>query len=106
VSELARPVIATLAFACAWLITPASDVMRAPGWTIFLGGAVIVVSIVVIIATLHLWTREGDGGDSGPGRQADHGGAGRRPGAPDAPQHGGGGGEPSWWPKFERQLAF
>jgi hypothetical protein len=70
----------------------------------FLGAAVIVVSIVVITATLHLWTQEGDGGDVGPGRRGAHGGGGPRRRRPDAPPPGGGG-APAWWPDFERQLA-
>ena len=103
-SQLARPVIATCAFACAWLMTGVFDAVRAPDWTIFLGGAVIVVSIVVIAATLHLWTQGGDGADSGPGHGGDHGGGGPRR-RPDAPPHRGGGSDPSWWPEFDRQLA-
>lgn len=60
VSQLARPLIAAFAFACAWLLTAAFDAMRAPGWTMFAGGAVIVVSVFVITVTVHLWTREAD----------------------------------------------
>jgi hypothetical protein len=37
--------------------------------------------------------------------QGDYGGGPRRR-WPDAPQHGGGGSDPSWWPEFGRQLAF
>jgi hypothetical protein len=101
VSPVARPAIATLAFAFAWLTTAALDTMRAPKWTIVLGGAVIVVSIVTMTACLHLWAREAAGGDS----RRDDGGGGPRRGAPDAPDRGGGGIEPEWWPEFERQLA-
>ncbi len=104
VSSLARAMIATFAFACAWLIT-AFDAMLAPGWIVFLGVAVIVVSIGLIAATLHIWTQEVDGGGNGAGPRPDdgEGGPGRR--RPDAPHHGGGGSDPSWWPEFERQLA-
>ena len=105
VSSLARPVVATFAFAGAWLLTAILEAIHAPGWTIFLGGSVIVVSIFLTIATLHVWTQEGDGGETGPGRRGDQGGGGPRPRQPDAPQHGGGGSDPSWWPEFERQLA-
>jgi hypothetical protein len=105
-SSLARPVIATFAFACAWLTTVVFDALRSPGWAIFLGGVVIVVSIVVVTATLHVWTQGGDGGQSGRRPRGGHGGGGPRWRRPDAPQHGGGGSEPSWWPEFERQLAF
>jgi hypothetical protein len=106
VSRVARPLIATFAFAWAWLLTAVFVALRAPGWTMFTGGAVIVVSIVVITVTVHLWTQGADGGDSGPGQRGDHGGGGPRRRGPDAPQHGGGGTDPSWWPEFERQLAF
>jgi hypothetical protein len=79
------------------------EAIRAPGWTILLGAAVIVVSIAVVTATLHLWTQRGDVGDIGPGA---HGGGGPPRRRPDAPQNGGGGGAPSWWPEFERQFAL
>jgi hypothetical protein len=105
-SHLARLLTSTLAFTCAWLVTAALAAMRAPGWTIFVGGSAIVVSIAVIVVTLQLWTQEGEVGDSGPGHQGDYGGGGPRRRRPDAPQHGGGGSDPSWWPEFERQLGF
>jgi hypothetical protein len=107
VSGLARPLIAMLVFAGAWLLTAVFGALRAPGWTMFTGGAVIAVSIVVITVTVHRWTQGGDGGDSSPGRRGDeHGGGGPRRCRPDTPQRGGGGSDPSWWPEFERQLAF
>lgn len=106
VSHLARLLISALAFTCAWLVTAVLAAMRAPGWTICLGGSVIVVSIAVIVVTLLLWTQEGEVGDSGPGHQGDYGGGGPRRRRPDAPQPGGGGSDPSWWPEFDRQLAF
>jgi hypothetical protein len=64
-----------------------------------------VVSTVAIVVSLHLWTQESDGGQSGPGHRHERGGGGPRRGRPDAPQHGGGGSDPGWWPEFERQLA-
>lgn len=105
-SPLARPLIATLAFACAWLAAAGSDAIRAPGWTTLLGGAVIVVSIVVVTATLHLWTQRGDGGDIGPEHRDARGGGGPPRRRPDAPHPGGGDGAPSWWAEFERQFAI
>jgi hypothetical protein len=66
------------------------------------GGAVIVVSVIAITVTVHLWAQEG-AGDSGPGERGGGGGPPHR--RPDAPQRGGGGQEPSWWPEFERQMA-
>jgi hypothetical protein len=106
VSQLVRPLIATFAFACAWLLTAVFDALRAPGWTVFMGGSVTVVSIVVITVTVHLWTQGGDGGESGPGQRGDHGGGGPRGRRPDAPQDGGRGRDPSGWSDFERQFAF
>src|SRR5581483_3984417 len=55
VSPLARLVVATFAFACAWLVAAGFEAAQAPGWTMLLGGAVVGVSIVVITATLHVW---------------------------------------------------
>jgi hypothetical protein len=103
-SKLARPLVATVVFVCAWLVTAASDTLRAAAWTVALGGAVIMLSTVVIIVTVHLWTQSGDDGESGPGQRGNHGG-GPRHHRPDAPHHGGGG-DPSWWPEFEHQLAL
>jgi hypothetical protein len=105
-SRLVRLMISTFAFACAWMITAVFDAMRAPDWTIFMGGAVIVVSIVVVIATLHRWTQAGDGGETRPGHRGDEGGGGPRRHWPDAPEPGGGDSDPSWWPEFERRLSL
>jgi hypothetical protein len=64
VSQLAQLLIATLAFVCAWLVAAGFDAMGARGWTIFLGAAVIVASIGMITASLHLWTQADDGAPS------------------------------------------
>jgi hypothetical protein len=106
VSLLARPVIATFAFMFAWVMTAMLAGLGAPGWTIIMAGTVIAVSIVMIAATLHRWTQDGEGGASGPGHRGGYGGGGPRRSRPDAPQHGDGGSEPSWWPEFEHQLAL
>jgi hypothetical protein len=103
VSSLARPVIGTLAFVCAWLTTGVSAAAHAPSWTVFVGGAAILASVMVIIATLHLWTLEAGEEESVLGRQGDHGGGGPRP---DSPQDGSSGGSPGWWPEFERGFAL
>jgi hypothetical protein len=105
-SQLARPVIATGAFGAAWLTAALSDLMRAPGWVVFLGGLVIVVSIFVVTVTVHAWAQEGAGGSRGPGDRGERGGGGPRRRPPDAPQPPGGGDAPEWWPEFERQLAL
>jgi hypothetical protein len=104
VSQLARPLIATFAFALAWLAAAVLDALRAPGWTMILGGAVIVLAIAVTTATVHVWTLGGDDGAGEPVHRGAHdgGGPGRRP--PDVPQHGSGGGAPGWWPEFECQF--
>jgi hypothetical protein len=106
VSHLARPLLAFSSFTCAWLLTAMSDALQAPAWTMFTGGAVIVISIVVVTVTVHLWTQEGDGSDSGPGLRGNDGGGGPRRRRPDPPQRGDGRNDPTWWPEFERQLAF
>jgi hypothetical protein len=105
-SKLARPVIATFAFTCAWLNSAVFDAMLAPGWTIYSWvGAVIVARIVVITGTAHLWTQRSDGGNSAGHRDA-HGADGPRRHPPHGPQHGGGVTAAGWWPEFERQLAL
>jgi hypothetical protein len=104
--RLARLVTSTFAFVCAWLITAVFDAMRAPDWTLFTGGAVIVVSVVVVIATLHRWTVAGDGAGSRPARRGDEGGGGPRRHWPDASEPGGGDSDASWWPEFERRLSL
>lgn len=106
VSRLARPLIATCAFACAWLLTAMLDALRAPGWTIFTGGVEIMVSIVVISLTVHLWTQASEGTERHPGERGDEGGGEPRPDRPNAPDPRGGGNDPSWWPEFERQVAL
>jgi hypothetical protein len=103
VSSLARPVIATFAFLCAWLLAAGLYAIGLRGGTIFLSVAVIVASLAVITATLHLWTQGAEGGDAGPGPRGAHGGGGPHRRRPDAPQHDGGG-APSWWPDFEREF--
>ena len=105
-SHLARLMIAAFALVCAWLFAAGLEEMRAPGWTVFMGAAVIVASIVVTTATLHLWTQGDGGGDVGSGPRGAHGGGGPRRRQPDAPHHGGGGSSPTWWPEFERQFAL
>jgi hypothetical protein len=105
VSQLARSVIATGAFACAWLTTAVLGAARSPAWTVVASGAVIVVSVLAVTATVHLWTQESDSGENEPEHPGNGGGGGPRRRRPDAPLHGGGDG-PSWWPEFERQLAL
>ena len=105
VSQVARPLIAALAFVSAWLLTAVLDALRAPAWTMFTGCAVIVLMVGMIVVTVHCWTLGGEGEEGLAGQQGDQGGGGPRRRRPDTPQHGGGGSHPSWWPEFERQFA-
>lgn len=105
-SRLTRLMISAFAFVCAWLITAVFDAMRAPDWTVAMGGVVIVVSIVVVIATLHRWTQACDSDEIQPERRGDEGGGGPRRDWPDAPEPGGGHSDPTWWPEFERRLSL
>lgn len=102
-TPLARALIATFAFVCAWLLSAALATLHAPRWTMFTDGAVIVTSIIGISVGLHFWTQADEGGESDDGQGGERRGGPRRP-RPDAPP--GGGGDPSWWDEFERQLAF
>jgi hypothetical protein len=102
-SALPRLLIAVFAFMCAWLLAAELGALGAPGWTMFMGGAVIVVSIAVMLGAVHVWSQVGEGGESEGEHRGDDGEGGPRP---DAPEPGGGGNDPRWWPEFERQLAF
>ncbi len=104
-SQLARLTTATFAFMCAWLMNAGFDAARAPDWTMFMGGAVIVVSIVLVLVTLHLYTQAGDSAETEPEHRGDDGAGGLRSDWPDAPHDRGGASGPSWWPEFERQFA-
>lgn len=106
VSPLGRAVVATLVFGCAWLTTAVADALQASDVTMFIGGAVIVVSAVAMVVSLHLWTQESDGGQGGPGDPHERGGGGPRCDRPDAPHHGGDGGDFGWWPEFEHEFAL
>jgi hypothetical protein len=61
-----------------------------------LGG--LVVTLIALFTEPPPDRRDGGEGDSGPG-----GGGGPGRGGPDHP--GPGGGDPTWWPEFERQFA-
>jgi hypothetical protein len=106
VSQLARLQIATVAFACAWPIAAAFDALRAPRGAILMGGAVIVESVVIVVATLHRWARPRDPDETQSEGRGDEGGSGPRRHRPDGPQPEGSASDPSWWPEFERMLAL
>lgn len=102
-SDLARLIIASFAFLCAWLSTAAAEALRSPDWATIVGGALIVVSVAAVVKTLHRWTQAGDRCETEPG--GDDGEGGPRCHWPDGPPPGGGGSAPSWWPEFEHRLA-
>lgn len=104
-SPLGRLMFSSLAFISAWLMNAAFDTEPAPDWMLIMGGAVTVVSVVVVIALLHRWTQAAEVGETQPARRGDEGGGGPRRHLPDAPKPGGGDSDPSWWPEFERQLS-
>jgi hypothetical protein len=105
-SQLARLMIATFTFVCALLMTAALDALRASDWMLVTGAVMLAASIISVIAALHLWAQAGDAGETEPEHRGDDGGGGALRQWPDAPQPGGGGSEPTWWPEFERRLAF
>lgn len=105
-SQLDRLATAAFAFVCAWLINAAFEATRPAELIAFLGGAVIVASIVAVLISLHRWAQGGASDETQTERRGDEGGGGPRRDWPDAPQHDGGGSDPSWWPEFERRLAL
>jgi hypothetical protein len=105
-SRFARLVISTFGFLCAWLVVATLDAVHAPKLTVFMGGAVIMVGIAVVVATLHLWTQSGDVRETHPAPGDGEGGDGPRRHSPDPPRPGGGERDPSWWPEFERRFAL
>lgn len=105
-SQPASLLIATFTFAGAWVLTAGLATIRAPGWTIFIGCALIMVSIGAVMVTLHHWAQGGGGGEGGPDSRDDQGGGGPRLPSPDAPRDRDGGCDPSWWDEFERDLAL
>lgn len=76
-------------------------VFGTPSWRGVASTFAIVISLVLLIAVAQReMPRDGrSGGDDSDG----DGGLGRRP--PNRPDGGGGPGEPTWWPEFERELA-
>lgn len=94
-----RAVLLTLALLCAWFMSMVLETLRAPVWLLLMTGAVIVLNVIALAATVHLATSYRPGDNPGGG----HDGRGRP--RPEDPGRDGGGGEPSWWPEFERQFA-
>ena len=101
-SAVAAPIRAFLAgLSClaAWAIAMVLEALRSPAWLLAITGAVILLSLAAVIATVHQATRPDQGDDPSDGRSEPD-----SPG-PSSPSRNGDGDEPSWWPEFERQFA-
>lgn len=94
-SQVARPLFATVSLLTLWFVAFALQGLGMPVWTVCLTCGFSAVNLIVLMGLFHQVTLERDPGDGGRGI------AGDRPDAPDA----GPGGELSWWPEFERELA-
>lgn len=94
-----RAALLTLSLLCAWFVSMVLETLRSPVWLLLMTGAVILLNVIALAATIHLATSVQPDDDPGDG----HDGRGR-PG-PENPARDGGGGEPGWWPEFERQFA-
>lgn len=101
--KTAQPLVATLAFVCAWILAGALDALHAPVWTLSMSGGVIVTSAAALAVIVYLAAPQADGG--GGGRGHDDGGGGPDGPPEHGPQGGGADGDPSWWPQFERDFA-
>jgi hypothetical protein len=95
--RLARPLVACCGLSSAWGAWVLA-VLRGPASMIALTSAVFAIGSVVTAITIHLATCDTEDHDDG-----GTGGAPRS--RPEAPDGGGGDGEPLWWPEFERELA-
>jgi hypothetical protein len=73
------------------------------GSSLLVGLVTTAVVLVPIALVLFVWLRGGHGGAEGEDGNPGWGGGGSRPSGPDGPR--GLGGEPAWWPEFERQFA-
>jgi hypothetical protein len=94
-SELTRPLAATVSLLCLWFIAMILEAMRAPVWALGTICGVLLANVILLAACILEVTREQDGGD-GDGDVPLH--------RPDRPEPGNGGG-PSWWAEVERYLA-
>ena len=104
ITELTLPRLGTVAFACAWILSGALDALHAPGWTLFVGGSMIVAASAVVSVSLHLTAPPPNGDGRGPGHWGEDGGRGPGGPSPQDPQ-GGGDSEPRWWPQIECEFA-
>lgn len=94
-SQISRPLVAAFSLVGLWFLAMVLETLRVPVWALVMNGGLLLVNVIVLTAAIHDVTRQqyhqdGDGGLPP-----------RRPDLPDP----GGGGEPTWWPEFERALA-
>lgn len=94
-SRITRPLAAALSLVMLWFLAMVLETLRVPVWALLMLGGLLLVNVLVLLASIHQATRESDGQDGDGGLRR------HRPEAPDS----GGGGEPSWWPEFEGELA-
>jgi hypothetical protein len=94
-SQLTRPLVAALSLLVLWVLAMVLETLRVPVWVLVVNGALLLVNVIVLTASIHQVMREQGRGD---------GDGGVRPHRRDVRDSGGGGGI-SWWPEFERELA-
>lgn len=94
-SQSTRPLVAALSLVGLWFLAMVLEALGAPVWALLVNGGLLLVNVIALTAAIHQVTLEQERGD-GDGGGPSYG--------PDVP-HSGGGGEPSWWPELERELA-
>jgi hypothetical protein len=95
-AQIVRALLATVSLLVLWFLAFALQELSVPVWALGVIGALSVVNLIVLMGLFHQLTCERDRREGGNGRAVAP-----NPVAPNP----GGGGEPSWWPKFERELA-
>jgi hypothetical protein len=94
-SQITRPLIATLWLVGLWFLAMVLEALDAPAWALALNGGLLLANLGALIVSIHEITCERERPDGEGGVSLD------RPDAPDPD----GGDDPSWWPGFERELA-
>jgi hypothetical protein len=92
---IARPLAAALSLVALWFLAMVLEALRMPDWVLAVNAGLLLVSLIVLISSLHQATREEFRPDGDEGLSAS---------GPDVPGSGGGD-DPSWWPELERELA-
>lgn len=92
-SEITRPLVTAASLLVLWFLAMVLEALGVPVWAMAMVAGLLLANLIAVTYSIHQVTRERDrpGGD------------GRRPDHPDTPGPGGGG-DPSWWPEFEREL--